>query len=86
MKKFKYAALLTLLWNGILIADTIPNVDPEWEDTNLQQEQTHDFQFQEDKDLRQEQEMEAMPPNALVTFCPLLLEDPNQEGIAKLEA
>ena len=48
--------LFLVLSQSVLNASPL-NVDPQREDTNLQREQTHDIQFEEDKNFRQEREL-----------------------------
>ena len=51
-----YRLLLVVLLNFAIIGVNASNlwVDPQREDTNLQNEQTRDVQFEEDTDLQQE--------------------------------
>jgi hypothetical protein len=47
--------LMALLCQGMLNASNLLNIDPQKEDSNLQQERTRDLQFLEDQNLQQEQ-------------------------------
>lgn len=51
---FLQILLLLVASQSILTASNL-NIDPQREDTYLQQEQTHDIQFEEDQNLEQEQ-------------------------------
>jgi hypothetical protein len=52
MKKY-CRFLIGLISKGLVLGSDL-SIDPQMEDTNLQDEQTRDIQFEEDKNLQQE--------------------------------